>query len=71
MDLLDILIFLIKYKGEISTFMLYYNMFNYTYWTLKMTSKVPVYMYKRITYKPNQEPPEDWEIINETEKSDL
>jgi hypothetical protein len=35
-----------------------------------MTSKVPVYMYKRLTYKP-EETHEDWEIINETEKSDL
>jgi hypothetical protein len=71
MDLLDILILLFKYKSQFSTIMLYYNIFNYTLWTVRLTSKVPVYMYKRITYKPIQEPPEDWEIINETEKSDL
>jgi len=71
MDLLDILILLIKYKGQISTIMFYYNIFNYTYWNLKITSKGPIYMYKRITYKPIEKQSEDWEIINETEKSDL
>jgi len=59
MDLLDILILLIKYKGQISTIMFYYNIFNYTYWTLKITSKVPIYMYKQITYKPSKKPPEE------------
>ena len=51
--------------------MLYYNMFNYTIWTLRITSKVPIYMYKKLKYKPIEEIKEDWELINETEKSDL
>ena len=71
MDLLDILILLFKYKSHISTIMLYYNMFNYTLWTVRLTSKVPIYMYKKLKYKPIEEPKEDWELINETEKSDL
>ena len=71
MDLLDILILLFKYKSQISNIMLYYNMFNYTIWTLRITSKVPIYMYKKLKYKPIEEIKEDWELINETEKSEL
>lgn len=71
MDLLDILIFLVKYKSEFSTFMLYYNIFNYTLWTVRVTSKVPIYMYKKLKYKPVEETKEDWELINEQEKSEL
>jgi len=72
MDLLDILILLFKYKSQFSTIMLYYNIFNYTLWTVRLTSKVPIYMYKKLKYTPIEEPKkEDWELINETEKSDL
>jgi hypothetical protein len=71
MDLLDILIFLFKYKSDITACMFYYNMFNYTCWTIQTGAKVPYYVYKKLKSKPEQIESEGWEILNSEEPSEI
>jgi hypothetical protein len=51
--------------------MFYYNMFNYTVWTLQTGAKVPLYVYKKLKTKPQQIESEAWEILNEEEPSEI
>lgn len=56
MYVFDILIFLFKYNLiNISTIMLYYNFFSYSYSTVKWSFKISRYIYKKVKKNPQQE----------------
>lgn len=56
MYVFDILIFLFKYNLiNISTLIMYYNFFSYSYSTVKWSFKISRYIYKKVKKNPDAE----------------